>query len=352
METQYGKDNVEMLGSQPARKKSENIEAKAEVPSIRLSPDQIEEIHADEYSLSLFYATRMEPMSLAEIKVQFPEPESKKAESVMERYLKSALVHLTPDGKYYSNYPENYINYSHYRYDAELEARKDAKVFQIMKEQTGKAEFWKNKTYFSMDAFYSEEQSKELLKMFHAIRFKAKEFSNENAKKKSIKNLMFRRMKFFDMTFAILLALFFGFSNNASAVSGAGGNDPHGMMSFASLDRGFRAARSGGNDPSMMAMLDISHSGTDTTGGGGGHDPDQNLNREINECGGGGHDPSCGNAVSACYVSFSGTMMLVTDKRICAMQMRLESFARCTLINGAECSGFTGNAWSRIESSY
>jgi hypothetical protein len=30
----------------------------AEVPSIRLSPEQIEEIHVDEYTLTLFYATR------------------------------------------------------------------------------------------------------------------------------------------------------------------------------------------------------------------------------------------------------------------------------------------------------
>lgn len=209
------------LGTQ---KSDKSVVPQVEVPSIRLSPEQIEEIHVDEYSLTLFYATRVEPLTLNDIKREFAEPEPKKAQSVMERFIKVGLVHITPDGSYYSNYPENYINYSHYRYDGDLEARKDSKVFQLMKEFSGKSEYWKDKTYFSMDAFYSKEQSDELLEMFKAIKLKAKDFANENAKKKTIRGLRFRRMKFFDMTFAFVFAMLLtlGISNK----SYAGGNDP------------------------------------------------------------------------------------------------------------------------------
>ncbi len=108
---------------------------------IRLSPEQIEEIHTDEYSLLLFYATRVQPLSVAEIKKQFPEPEPKKVISVMERFVKAGLIHMTPEGKYYSNFPDNYINYSDYRYDSDLEAKKDSKVFRLMKEFTGNREY-------------------------------------------------------------------------------------------------------------------------------------------------------------------------------------------------------------------
>ena len=86
-----------------------------EVPTVRLLPEQIEEIHADEYSLKLFYATRIEPQTLAQIKRDFPEPEAKKAQSILDRFVRVGLVHVTVDGKYYSNYTENYINYASYR---------------------------------------------------------------------------------------------------------------------------------------------------------------------------------------------------------------------------------------------
>ena len=175
-----------------------------DVPSVRLSPEQIEEIHADEYSLVLFYATRMQPMSIGEIKRQFVETEPKKAESVMERFLKVGLIHKTDDGKFYSNFPNNYINYSDYRYDGDLEARKDSKVFQIMKEQTGKKEFWKDKTYFSIDAFFTDEQSSELIEMLKEVKLKAKQFANQNDKLTS-KGMKFRRFKFYDMFWAIAL---------------------------------------------------------------------------------------------------------------------------------------------------
>jgi hypothetical protein len=228
-----------------------------EVPSIRLSPEQIEEIHSDEYALMLFYATRVEPLSVAEIKKQLPEPEPKKAQSVLDRFVKVGLVHLTQDGKFYSNFPENYINYADYRYDCDLEAKKDNKVFKLMKEFTGSKEYWKNRSYFSMDAFYTEEQTKEMQEMFRQIKLKAKEYANENSKKKSIKGLFFRRMKFYDMMFSLLFAVFLTFGLTDSAR--AGGNDPTLMAKIVSyqewisyLAQTYRAG--GGNDPTAQTF--------------------------------------------------------------------------------------------------
>ncbi len=312
------------------------------VPSIRLSPEQIEEIHSDEYTRTLFYATRIEPLSLTEIKKQFPEPEPKKAQAVMDRFIKVGLIHITLDGKYYSNYPENYINYSNYRYDNDLEARKDGKVFELMKEYTGNKEYWKNKSYFSMDAFYTEEQTKEMQEMFLQIKLKAKEYANENAKTKSIKGLFFRRMKFFDMTFTILLAFFFtlGFSGK----SFAGGNDPTIMMLAAyqgEIAQQAMLRSGGGNDPTgqIMALSKnpraeifntaITDSGTaETDDGGGGHDPQGGCER----LGGGGHDPTGAPVkppVCCVIVSPDGKTVISTSPKICHAQKLLWELAKC-----------------------
>jgi hypothetical protein len=250
-----------------------------DVPSVRLSPEQIEEIHSDEYSLTLFYATRMQPLSLGEIKRQFVETEPKKAESVMERFLKVGLIHKTDEGKFYSNFPHNYINYSDYRYDGDLEAKKDAKVFSLMKEQTGKKEYWKDKTYFSIDAFFTDEQSKEIQEMLKEVKIKAKHFANENDKLTS-KGMKFRRFKFYDMfwMFAIFTLTFTlsSIQNSNSAFAKIGGNDPVGMA-FISKKIGqsysTKFSGGGGNDPTANHII-IDPS--DTTGGGGGHDPEYN----------------------------------------------------------------------------
>lgn len=341
LDTKNGRNasNVQALGTKS--KKSDEPKSQSEVPSIRLSPEQIEEIHADEYSLSLFYATRMEPLSLLEIKKQFPEPESKKAQAVLDRFLKVSLVHITPEGKYYSNYPENYINYSNYRYDSDLEARKDSKVFQIMKEQTGKSEFWKDKTYFSMDAFYSDEQSKELLEMFKQIKLKAKEFANQNAKKKAIKGLRFRRMKFYDMTFALLFAfLMSAFVPNQSF---AGGNDPLRAQILRDAQELAKASASGGgNDPTgaMKVIALAGHSeiavSENPNCGGGGHDPEEEKCDIV--VGGGGHDPGQGGETGgngsgtlrmACYVYVDGKPIIVNNPLVCQLQGLIQQLVAC-----------------------
>lgn len=312
-----------------------------EVPSIRLSPEQIEEIHVDEYSLTLFYATRVQPLTLNEIKRQFAEPEPKKAQAVLDRFLRVGLVHLTAEGCYYSNFPDNYINYSHYRYDGDLEARKDAKVFELMKEFTGKTEFWKDKTYFSMDAFYSQEQSEELLEMFKAIRLKAKEFANENSKKKSIQGLRFRRMKFYDMTFAILLAL--SITLDFSPKASAGGNDP--IINLFSQNpseawRYLKAARfsGGGNDPTTK-MHFVNQKTADSSvrslsEGGGGHDP----NGGPTPNGGGGHDP--GNSPKpqvACYLEISGYLLALSSKTSCKLKLLADYLSNCETSLNSGC---------------
>lgn len=315
-----------------------------EVPSIRLSPEQIEEIHVDEYTLTLFYATRVQPMTLNEIKRQFAEPEPKKAQSILDRFIKVGLIHITPEGAYYSNFPDNYINYSHYRYDGDLEARKDAKVFEIMKEFTGKSEFWKDKTYFSMDAFYSKEQSDELLEMFKAIRVKAKEFANENAKKKSIDGLKFRRMKFYDMTFAILIAfmLFLGISTK----SYAGGNDPVGVLfktnpvaawNFMNVAR----FAGGGNDPTAMMsisnpslMMALAADVPPGTVGGGGHDPNGGRSPD----GGGGHDPGNPPTVGPeCFFEYNGQYLAIGSKRTCKLKKLIDFMNACGESNHPTC---------------
>ncbi len=259
----------------------------SEVPSVRLAPEQIEEIHADEYSLALFYATRVQPLNMKEIKRDFPEPAANKAQAVMDRFLKAELVHIDKSGRYYSNFPENYINYSHYRYDGDLEAKKDSKVFQLMKENTGIREYWKDKTYFSIDSFYTEEQTKELLEMFNSIKQKAKHFSNENVKKKSVKGLKFRRIKFFDMFFALALVFFMsGYGSTSHA-----GNDPITKVIYENPTEAIQllhlAGVGGGNDPSRVS--NVSYTGTNGRQlGGGGHDP---SNPDNGGSGGGGHDP-------------------------------------------------------------
>lgn len=218
--------------------------------------------------------------------------------------MECGLVHITKDGKYYSNYPENYINYSHYKYDADLEAKKDAKIFQLMKDNTDKKEYWQEHTYFSIDSFFSPEQTKELIDMFRAIKFKAKQFSHQNSEKGKVDGLSFRRLKFYDMILSLLVVFVIGltgFSNKAMA-----GNDPGGSImrpfNIAPLmaqdiedmliwHRGIYAA-GGGNDPDVAKLLAFSNAliVKASVAIGGGHDPGGTATEDEVRSGG-GHDP-------------------------------------------------------------
>lgn len=379
------KDKVIHLPVQDQSLKSKNLDVKdmgKEVPSIYLAATQIEEIHADEYSLTLFYATRVQPLTLTEIKNQFPEPELYKAQSVLDRFIKADLIHITKDGKYYSNFPENYINYSNYRYDKDMEARKDAKVFALMKEFTGQKEYWKDKSYFSIDAFYTKEQTKELQEMFYQLKLKAKEYANENSKKKSIKDLIFRRLKFYDMTFSLLLLVFLSMMG-LSPIAQAGGNDPTVIKATYYQDiidtktyNAYVMMSGGGNDPTMpMALMDsqsqffgndptirsnvfaemmrrqalrvvsgISHGNVGDDGtieSGGGHDPI--CIRCPRPFGGGGFDPDKGgNApkdIQQCgvVVMANGFQAPIAFRPLCAAQGLLKEMVACENSDGKWC---------------
>lgn len=322
MQTKRGK-NLKLVSNPGIEtKKSEKISSAVQKDSdVYLLPEQIEEIHVDEYSLMLFYATRIEPLSLAEIKLKYPEPEAKKAQKVIDRFLKARLIHVASDGKYYSNYPENYINYSKYRYDSDLEARKDAKVFQTMKEQMGKQEFWKDKAYFSIDAFFSEEQSNELLAMFREIKKKAKQFSNENMKKKSVGGLKFRRIKFYDMFFSVFLAVLFTVFWSSKGFAG-GGNDPGAARPMVESVSYFQS------DARIFDMDDD----------GGGHDPGGN-NRWAN-LRGGGHDPGGGTGSNnlfhqePCFWVFGSKVLFTKDQRVCRLQQLKSKIQSCEQTQG------------------
>lgn len=287
-----------------------------EHPTVTLDPEQVEEIHVDDYSLLLFSATRIEPLSISEIKQQFPEPTPKKAQSVMDRFVAVGLVHLNKDGRYYSNYPHYYVNWGKYRYEADIVARSDARVFQLVKDFFGIKEYWKDKMYFSIDAFFTPEQSAELREMFMEIKVKAKKFAQANAQAGKMEGLKFRRMKFFDMIFGVLLAvtLSIGVVDNSYAEGGSG----TGPVSFMPSQDTIMLMRGGsGTDPTfapeclspsdvqLIEAIDNGGGGYDPTGrprviqidndGGGGHDPTSKpgvINTDDGGTGGGGHDPS------------------------------------------------------------
>jgi hypothetical protein len=352
---------------QNLRRASKNCDTKTEeVPSIRLSPEQIEEIHADEYSLTLFYATRVEPLTLSDIKRQFPEPEPKKAQSVLDRYLKVGLIHIDADGRYYSNFPENYINYSDYRYDCDLEAKKDGKVFTIMKAFTGNKQYWKDKSYFSMDAFYTEEQTAEIQEMFRQIKLKSKEFANANAQRRSVKGLIFRRLKFYDMILSALAFIFLLAGSPESAF--AGGNDPTIVMRAAIYQdwiesEYYSTLSGGGNDPTLWTAVEVDGGRSSKTtswtagsilqnanfeagnedrwfDGGGGHDP--TCNGIDVPFGGGGHDPSKSeNGIapsSCCIITRTGVRMNIRSSRLCRAQELLLELVQCTETLNEDCS--------------
>ena len=212
--------------------------------TVTLSARQIEEIHADEYSLNLFHATRYTPLSLLEIKRQFPEPSAKKADLVMSRFVEAGLVTCSAEEQFYTCYPGKYLNYGSYRYDTEIEGRKDRRIFLEMKENFNNPAHWEDRAYYSIDSFFTKEQTMELRELFMQIRQKSKEFSAENQSKGKLKGLLFRRLKFYDMAGLLLVVMALSFS--FIQPSYAGGNDPH---------RSAYTTRVSGNDPHRPATL-------------------------------------------------------------------------------------------------
>jgi len=307
-----------------------------EPATVNLDPCQVEEIHADDYSLLLFSATRIEPLSISEIKHQFPEPNPRKAQSVMDRFVSVGLVHVTKEGKYYSNYPHDYVNWGKYRYEADIEARKDAKVFQLVKDFFGIKSYWQNKVYFSLDAFFTPEQSEELKEMIFQLKVKAKQYANENAKAGKLSDMKFRRIKFYDMVFGFLFAILlsFGAIDNSYARGGSG-TDP---VSFKpSEETSMMFAVGSGTDAKIRQAIDecLSDSdvrlmkAVDVDQGGGGHDPTEGPGRRMmeykpsgNGTGGGGHD--------------TGTKVNYTDEA-CKLNTLLDFVRKCRGLSNQFC---------------
>ena len=239
-----------------------------ESDTIRLNPEQIEEIHADEYSLLLFYATRMRPLSIEDIQEKLPEPEPGMAQSTMDRLIQVELVEQDSEGRYVTLFPNKYVNMTDYRYDALLETRKDRAIFDIMKDHIGDKVFWSDQAYFSIDYFFTDEQNLELKKMLDEARDKAKAFALEN-KGKDPGEMKFRRMKYYNMTLSALIAsmmLFFTAMMGSTALAhGGGGNDPTAMrMSYTGPQDQMAMGT-----PRFFKASDSRTKGSDTFGGGG-----------------------------------------------------------------------------------
>jgi len=222
--------------------KKESSQSKAalesEVKTIYLTPDQVDEVMADDYTLTLFNGTRVQPLSLLEIKRHFPEPSENKAQLVLNRLMKVDLIIQQEDGRYFSKYPKHFINFADYKYASEVEARKDQRIFQMLREYISQPDYWRIRTYFSIEAFFSPEQTQELREMFNAIKAKAKEFADENAKKGSLKGLVFRRMKFYDMIFSLLAVCLISLGATSKGWAGGTGIEPRSISyeSFSSDD--------------------------------------------------------------------------------------------------------------------
>ena len=139
--------------------------------------------------------------------------------------------------RYVTRYPNKYVNYGEYRYDALLETRKDRAIFDKMKDHFGDKEFWGENSYFSIDYFFTDEQTQELKKLFDQIKEKARAFAVEN-KGKDPGDMKFRQIKYYNMTLSIILIaslmLFVASMMGPTAFAfGGGGNDPTAMrMSY------------------------------------------------------------------------------------------------------------------------
>lgn len=100
-----------------------------DIPCVRLNADQVVEITADDYSLKIFNLTRIKPVSVSEIISIEPEPESGDAGETIQRFLRVGLLQEVSDGRFYSKFPENYVNFTDHPYDEEFESDKDIRSF-------------------------------------------------------------------------------------------------------------------------------------------------------------------------------------------------------------------------------
>lgn len=200
--------------------------------------------------------------------------------------------------------------------------------------------------------------------MFFQIKLKAKEYANENAKKKSIRGLFFRRLKFYDMMFSFLAGLFLivGFADPAKAggndptifakvayyqdwigraelLRSGGGNDPTAQI-FAIMNPHQRTSFVGGGNEPVWTKASLQTIATDgdmeVMDGGGGHDP---TCEEPTVRGGGGHDPDAGTTSIKCCLFWDGEKVIsVYSPRICRAQELLIELEACERNKGDSCN--------------
>ena len=185
------------------------------------------EINYSHYTLKVFHATRIQKLSLRAVLENFGEPVEGAALTTLQRFVDVGLIYRDEEGGYFSNYPNHYVNFSNYRFDKELEAQKDAEVFERVKSHAGDREYWKGQTYFSQDGYMSKEHRDIINSKLVEVKELAKKFCEEDKMKKSIIGLVFCRLKFFNMKWAIvLMAMMFSMISADKALAGGSGNDP------------------------------------------------------------------------------------------------------------------------------
>jgi hypothetical protein len=217
------KKTLERLSDSAARKFPDRpSEDWRDVLDVRFTVEQVVEITSHDYALKLFHLTRIKPLSVKEIKVIEPEPEEGLAEYVLNRFFEVGLLEGSLDGACYSKYPENFPNFTESPLDSELEADKDARIFQLMKQKAGDRDFWKTNAYFSEDAYLTESQIKDIKSKLQDIKFYIKHAMLENNKNGIVEGLSFIRHKSYNIFLGVVAILI---SMVATSKSYAG-NDP------------------------------------------------------------------------------------------------------------------------------
>ncbi|MBY0316998.1 MAG: hypothetical protein K2Q26_15870 [Bdellovibrionales bacterium] len=196
-----------------------------DIACVRFSAEQAEEIMANDYTLKLFHATRIEPLSLAGVLERFGEPSEDMAKIVIDRFVKAGILDVSPGDKYFTKYPGNFPNFTEHTYDMNLELNKDARVFKLMKENAGDREYWNTQSYFSTDGFFTEEQTIEIRKKLMDIKFFIKNALRANMEEGSLDGKTFRRHKFYDLVLGSFFAFFILIGGEANA-----SNDPGGQI--------------------------------------------------------------------------------------------------------------------------
>lgn len=173
-----------------------------DIPCVRFTEAQTEEIMACDYSLMLFHATRVQALSVNDILERFKEPEIGVTELILSKFFELGILVKQGD-KYYTAHPGNFPNFTNHTYDIDLETEKDAKVFALLKEHAGDREYWKTQNYFSTDGFFTDEQAQHIRKLLLDIKFYIKNTLKLNAESGTLEGKTFRRHKFYDLVIGL-----------------------------------------------------------------------------------------------------------------------------------------------------